>query len=99
MVSDLNIPSPAFDEWLIGEREHLQQRAVDLLRSLASYYERRNNPERVKYLAQRQIELEPWSEEAYWRLMRAYAQLGRPEIIMLRCEILLRACTASPPAL
>jgi len=91
ILSDAHISSPAFDEWLIQQREHLHQCAVDILHSLTNYHERRGEAEMVKYYAQHQLELEPWSEEAYRQLMLAYAQLGQRSAALKQYALCQRA--------
>jgi DNA-binding SARP family transcriptional activator len=91
LLSDLKISSPAFEEWVIQQREHLHQRSADLLHAVACYYEREDYPEQVKYFAQRQIELEPWSEEAYRQLMYAYARLGQRSAALKQYALCQRA--------
>jgi DNA-binding SARP family transcriptional activator len=77
ILSDVNVSSSAFEEWLVKERENLHQHAVDLLERLTEYHAARDEAERVRLYAQRHLEMDAWSEEAYYHLMFAYAQLGQ----------------------
>ncbi|HZG68439.1 MAG TPA: BTAD domain-containing putative transcriptional regulator, partial [Herpetosiphonaceae bacterium] len=63
--------SAAFEEWAALKRERLRQYALDALARLASYFERRGGYQDMQRYAWRQVELDPWREEAYQQLMRA----------------------------
>lgn len=91
ILSDLYIASPAFDEWLFQEREQLHRRSVELLSCLASYHAGRGDAAQVKHYAQWQLELEPWSEEAYQHLMLAYALLGERSTALVQYALCQRA--------
>ncbi len=69
--------SSAFEEWARLKREQLHRQALDALSTLAAHYEQRGDFEQVRRYAARQIELEPWREEAHRQLMRALAQCGQ----------------------
>jgi predicted ATPase/DNA-binding SARP family transcriptional activator len=69
--------SAPFEEWQLRHREQLHQRALDALADLADYHERRGDEERARRYAQRQIELDPWREEAHRQLMRLLACGGQ----------------------
>ena len=58
-------------------RERFQRQAMDLLFTLAAYHERLGDYERAMVYAQRQIELEPWCEEAHQQVIRALAFDGQ----------------------
>jgi DNA-binding SARP family transcriptional activator/predicted ATPase len=65
--------SPAFEDWSLLMRERFQRQALTALHQLAGYYEQRGEYERACEAAWRQVELEPWQEEAHQQLMRALA--------------------------
>lgn len=69
--------SAEFDNWLLSHRERLQQLALDALEELANYHEQRGDYVTAVPFARRQIDLEPWREEAYQQLMRLLAYLGK----------------------
>jgi predicted ATPase/DNA-binding SARP family transcriptional activator len=66
--------SAPFEEWQLLHRERLHQRALDALMCLADYHERCGADEQARRLAERQIELDPWREEAHRQLMRLLAR-------------------------
>jgi WD40 repeat protein/DNA-binding SARP family transcriptional activator len=65
--------SPTFEDWSLLTRERLQRQALMALHQLAGHYEQRGEYERACEVAWRQVELEPWDEEAHQQLMRALA--------------------------
>jgi predicted ATPase/DNA-binding SARP family transcriptional activator len=66
--------SAPFEEWQLRQRERLHRQALDTLAHLADYYEQRGDSEAARHHAQRQVELEPWREEAHRQLMRLLAR-------------------------
>lgn len=69
--------SLAFEDWLAGLRENTQQLALTALAQLADYHERRGEYGLAVHFARRQIELEPWREQAHRQLMRDLAYSGQ----------------------
>jgi WD40 repeat protein/DNA-binding SARP family transcriptional activator len=69
--------SAPFDDWSLLVRERLQRHALAALRQLAQHYESRGDYEQARTFAWRQVELEPWREEAHQRLMRLLALSGQ----------------------
>ena len=69
--------SAAFSEWatLVRERHHRQ--VLDALYHLTEYHARRRGYARALHYAQRQVELEPWREEAHQQIMRLLARSGQ----------------------
>jgi predicted ATPase/DNA-binding SARP family transcriptional activator len=66
-----------FEEWALIMRERLRQMALAALGHLAGCYERRMALELAQGTLARQIELDPWHEEAHRRLMHVLARSGR----------------------
>jgi DNA-binding SARP family transcriptional activator/predicted ATPase len=69
--------SPALEEWMVLCRERYRRLMMDALYRLVEEYERRGRYERALELGWRQLELEPWWEEAHQQLMRLLALSGR----------------------
>src|SRR3990172_4800266 len=69
--------SSAFEEWELILREYLRKMALGALAHLAGYYERRGSFDPAQRTLARQIELDPWREEAHQRLMRVLARSGQ----------------------
>ncbi len=86
--------SESFEEWLISRREWLQQQAVEALASLSTLWERRGDLGRAKAYVWRQVELEPWYEEAHAQLMRLLALGGRRSAALAQYQTCQRVLTA-----
>jgi len=69
--------SAPFDDWLLLTRERLQRWALAGLHRLADYYQQRGEYEPACRYAWRQVELEPWQEEAHQQLMLLLALKGQ----------------------
>jgi DNA-binding SARP family transcriptional activator len=82
--------SPAFEEWVLGKREYLNRLAFQGLHSLAAEAEAAGNYEQGLVYARRQLELEPWLEEAHQQVMRLLAQDGQRSAALAQYE----ACQA-----
>lgn len=68
--------SQPFGEWLLVRREALHQRALGLFHTLGEAYAAAGDYPAMRDCAARQIEFEPWHEQAYRQLMRALALAG-----------------------
>jgi predicted ATPase/DNA-binding SARP family transcriptional activator len=69
--------SEAFEEWALIQRERLHREVLDALYVLAEHHERRSVCDQARHYATRQLELDPWREEAHRQLMRALALSGQ----------------------
>jgi predicted ATPase len=65
--------SHLFEEWVLLKREWFHREAMEALIHLANYHERRGDMRQARRYAQRQVEMEPWREEAHRQLMRLLA--------------------------
>ena len=61
-----------FEEWLVLKREGLHREAVDALVRLSTYHEARGEYEQALQYAYKQLELEPWREEAHRQVILFY---------------------------
>ena len=78
--------SSAFEEWALLKREWLRHQAVRALSCLADFYERRDELDRARQYARRQVELEPWLEEAHRQVMRLLALDGQRSAALAQYE-------------
>ena len=69
--------SSPFEEWMMQVREHLRREVLDAHQKLAAHYDQEADFERALDHAQRQLEIEPWLEEAHRQAMRALALSGQ----------------------
>ncbi len=63
--------SPAFDEWVLVQREETRRWVLEALHRLSTNYEMQEEYVRSIGYAQRALVLEPWDEEAHRQLMRS----------------------------
>ncbi len=80
------IDSIPFEEWLVVERERLHRLAMDAFYDLATCYEGRAAYDRARTYALRQLEAEPWREEAHLQLMRLLALSGQRSAALSQYE-------------
>jgi predicted ATPase/DNA-binding SARP family transcriptional activator len=94
LLADFSLPdSLPFDEHVLVKRERLHSQAVEALYSLATYHERRGEYEQARAYAWRQVELEPWREEAHRQLMRALAASGERSAALAQYQTCHRMLT------
>jgi predicted ATPase/Tfp pilus assembly protein PilF len=78
--------SDLFEEWTTLVREPLHQQAMDALAALVVYHERHGNYAQALHYSERQLELDPWREEAYRQMMRILALNGQRSAALHRYE-------------
>lgn len=78
--------SPEFDNWSSIVREGLQRQALSALYQLAEESEGRRELETAGKYARRQLELEPWLEEAHRQLMRLLVMGGQRAAALAQFE-------------
>jgi predicted ATPase/DNA-binding SARP family transcriptional activator len=86
-LADFFLPdSVAFEEWALLKREWLQQKMLAALTQLTAYHERRGQYQQARHYARRQLELEPWREEAHRQLMRLHLLSGQRSAALAQYE-------------
>ncbi len=78
--------SAEFEEWALVRRETLHQRALEALTNLADYYEQRGDLGATQRCALRQLELDPWREQAHRQMMRVLALEGQRGAAIVQYE-------------
>jgi DNA-binding SARP family transcriptional activator/predicted ATPase len=79
-LEDLSLPnSDLFEDWAATWREQCHIQAVDVFGWLADYHQLGGDVPAALAAARRQVELEPFSEEACLRFLRILAQDGQIE--------------------
>ncbi len=87
-LEGFSLPDSApFEEWILLQREQLARLYLRNLCLLADYYESCGDYEKAQQYVWRQVELEPWQEEAHQQLMRLLVLSGRRSEAMNRYEI------------
>ncbi len=79
--------STAFDEWILVKREQINQLVLTAFRNLAKAYEARCDHRKVIEYARKQLEIEPWLEEAHRQLMRSHALVGERNQALMQYEV------------
>jgi len=85
--------APAFEEWMLLERERLKDMALRALQTLTRYYAARRDYASGLECASRLLALDPWREEAHQQMMRLLAQTGQRSAALAQyetCRRLLR---------
>ncbi len=85
--------SVAFEEWMLLQRDELQRQVLQALYQLAAYYERRGAYDEAHSYAWRQLEIDPWREEAHRQVMRLLVLRGERSAALAQyetCRRLLR---------
>ena len=78
--------SPVFEEWVLLKRAQFHRQALDTFYHLAAFHEQRHELEEASRYVQRQLELEPWREEAHRQLMRLLALSGQRSTALAQFE-------------
>jgi len=82
--------SVAFEEWVLLNRERYHRLAMQVLRRLVAHYGREGECELALQYAWRQVELDPWQEEAHLHVMRLLALNGQRCAALAQYEICRR---------
>ena len=77
---------PDFEEWALLQRERFQRLASEGLALLAGCHEARGEIKEALAGARRQLELDPWQEEAHRQVMRLLASDGQRNAALVQYE-------------
>ncbi len=77
---------PEFDEWMLVKREQIDKSLFESYHALMQMHENLGNYQSAKLYAQRQLELEPWDEQAHQQLMYFLARSGRRTAALAQYE-------------
>ena len=69
--------STEFEDWIVVQRESLRQQMMSALTYLANEHELLGDYQVARRHAERQLELDPWREEAHYQIMRILALDGQ----------------------
>ena len=86
--------SQPFEEWMLLKREQLHRQVIDTLHTLARHHEAQGDYEAMRQSAARQLELEPWREQAHAQMMRALAGKGDRTAALAQYETCRRILNA-----
>jgi len=86
-LEGFSIPdSIAFEEWVLLKREHLDRLAYQVYHLVAGDCELSGDYQQAISYAERQLELDPWGEEAHRRLMRCLYFTGQRSAALAQYE-------------
>jgi predicted ATPase len=81
-----SINSNPFEEWIILKREQFRRQAIEALHLISNHYEQTGEYQQALPYGHRQVELEPWLEEAHQQLIRALAFDGQRSAALAQYE-------------
>lgn len=94
--------SPAFEEWMLVQREHLHRLMQQTLSQLVAGHTQQGTFDRALDYAWRQVDLDPWHEEAHRQVMRLLAMTGQRAAALAHyaacCAILRKDLDVAPEA-
>ena len=82
--------APAFEEWVLPERERLRQKMLQALYRLAAHYTARGHYARGIEYTTRLLTLEPWHEEVHQQMMLLLALSGQRSAALNQFEVCRR---------
>ncbi|HSN76783.1 MAG TPA: BTAD domain-containing putative transcriptional regulator, partial [Anaerolineae bacterium] len=86
-LADLVFPdSPTFDEWRVLQQERYHRQTLTALGHIAQYRLTLGEHSAAQAAARRQLDLEPWHEEAHRQLMRSLALAGHRSAALSQFE-------------
>lgn len=78
--------SPAFDEWILLNRERFHRLVIEALHQLADYHLQACHYEQALHFAWHQVELDPWQESAHRQVMKLLAISGQRAKALIQFE-------------
>ncbi len=81
-----SIENDSFEEWIALKREQYKRQAIEALRLITDHHEGRGEYQQALPFARKQVELEPWLEEAHQQLMRLLALDGQRSAALAQYE-------------
>src|SRR5512138_820090 len=78
--------SPAFEDWLLVQREQVQRRCLAALERLSGHVEQAGDRSKALEYTWKQVDLAPWQEEAHRGLMRLLALSGQRSAALAQYE-------------
>ena len=78
--------STEFEDWIVVQRETSRQQMMSALTALANQQELLEDYQAARRFAERQLELDPWREEAHYQIMRVLALDGQRSAALAQYE-------------
>ncbi len=90
LLEGVGVTDPAFEEWLLRERERLRELALQVLAQLLAHH-MRDDPDRAIQTAGRMLALDPAQEIVHRALMRLYGRQGRRGAALRQFQLCMAA--------
>jgi TolB-like protein/DNA-binding SARP family transcriptional activator len=87
LLEGLDIRDPAFEEWLLFERQRLRDQACDALTRLLAHHMVGGAYDQAGVAARRLVALDPLHEAAHRALMQIYAQQGQTALALRQYQL------------
>jgi len=87
LLDGLDVRDPAFEEWLLFERQRLRELARQALARLLDHYMKGAAREQASATARRLLALDPLHETAHRALMQIYAQQGQTALALRQYQL------------
>ena len=87
LLDGLEISDPAFEEWLLTERQRLRGLAQEALATLLESHLASGDRDRVGAVARRLLALDPLREATHRALMKIYAEQGQPALALKQYQL------------
>ena len=87
LLEGLDVRDPAFEEWLLFERQRLRDQARDALSRLLAHHMAGDASAQASVAARRLLALDPLHETAHRALMQIYAQQGQTALALKQYQL------------
>jgi DNA-binding SARP family transcriptional activator len=87
LLEGLDVRDPAFEEWLLFERQRLRDQARDALARLLAHHMVGGAYDQASLAARRLVALDPLHEVAHRALMQIYAQQGQTALALKQYQL------------
>src|SRR5262245_44726497 len=94
LLEGLDVRDPAFEEWLLFERQRLRDQARDALTRLLAHHMVGGASDQASAVARRLLALDPLQETAHRALMQIYAQQGQTALALRQYQLCCDALQA-----
>ena len=91
LLAGLAVDAPAYDDWLVTQRERLRELLHDGLRRLIAHDVQTGNLARALETARRGLALDPLDEAMHREVMRLHASSGRPLAALRQYQVCVDA--------
>ncbi len=87
LLDGLDVRDPAFEEWLLIERQRLRDLAREAMGTLVDHHLTNGTRDQAAAMARRLLALDPLRESAHRALMRIYAEQGETALALKQYQL------------